>query len=94
VSCANVTPSPFDYSSIQELDLPRDPDFAARVRRILDLYDRVWQGRPLSAREVPLEWEHEYFREGAWTHLAAGDVHRADVFGRCEKKTGLLRSIA
>jgi DDE superfamily endonuclease len=33
--------------------------------------------------------EHEYFREGAWTYLAAGDVHRAKVFGRCEKKSGI-----
>jgi DDE superfamily endonuclease len=33
--------------------------------------------------------EHEYFREGAWTYLAAWDVHRAKVFGRCEKKTGI-----
>ena len=32
--------------------------------------------------------EHEYFREGAWTYLAAWDVHRAKVFGRCEK-TGI-----
>jgi hypothetical protein len=30
---------------------PRDPDFAAKAGRILDLYDRVWLGRPLSARE-------------------------------------------
>ena len=30
---------------------PRDPDFAAKAGRILDLYDRVWQGRALSARE-------------------------------------------
>jgi hypothetical protein len=33
--------------------------------------------------------EHEYFREGAWTYLAAWDVHRAKVFGRCEVKTGI-----
>jgi hypothetical protein len=33
--------------------------------------------------------EHEYFREGAWTYLAAWDVHRAKVFGRCEKKRGI-----
>jgi hypothetical protein len=33
--------------------------------------------------------EHEYFREGAWTYLAAWDVHRAKVFGHCEKKTGI-----
>jgi hypothetical protein len=30
---------------------PRDPDFAAKAGRILDLYDRLWQGRPLNARE-------------------------------------------
>ena len=33
--------------------------------------------------------EHEYFREGAWTYLAAWDVHRAKLFGRCEKKSGI-----
>src|SRR6202008_970053 len=33
------------------LIFPRDPDFAAKAGRILDLYDRVWQGRALSARE-------------------------------------------
>jgi len=33
--------------------------------------------------------EHEYCREGAWTYLAAWDVHRAKVFDRCEKKIGI-----
>jgi hypothetical protein len=33
--------------------------------------------------------EHEYFREGAWTYLAAWDVHRAKLFGRCEVKSGI-----
>ncbi len=33
--------------------------------------------------------EHEYFRMGAWTYLAAWDVHRARVFGRCEVKSGI-----
>jgi hypothetical protein len=32
----------------------------------------------------PTRVEHEYFREGAWTYLAAWDVHRAKLFGRCE----------
>ena len=94
---------------------PRDPDFAAKAGRILDLYDRVWQGRALSARAFVISAdekssiqarrrkqptlspapgrytrvEHEYFREGAWTYLAAWDMHRAKVFGRCEKKTGI-----
>ncbi len=26
---------------------PRDPDFAARAARVLDLYERCWQGEPL-----------------------------------------------
>jgi len=33
--------------------------------------------------------EHEYFRDGAWTYLAAWDVHRAKLFGRCEVKSGM-----
>jgi DDE superfamily endonuclease len=94
---------------------PRDPDFSTKAGRILDLYDRVWQGRPLNARDFVISAdekssiqarrrkqptlapapgrctrvEHEYFREGAWTYLAAWDVHRAKVFGRCEKKSGI-----
>src|SRR5258708_834697 len=34
------------------------------------------------ASDRPMRVEHEYFREGAWTYLAAWDVHRAKVFGR------------
>src|SRR5205823_4239921 len=37
----------------------------------------------------PMHVEHEYFRMGAWTYLAAWDVHRAKVFGRCEVKSGI-----
>ena len=33
--------------------------------------------------------EHEYQRQGAWAYLAAWDVRRAKVFGRCENKTGI-----
>jgi hypothetical protein len=33
--------------------------------------------------------EHEYKRLGAWAYLAALDVHRAKLFGRCETKTGI-----
>lgn len=90
---------------------PRDPDFAEKAGRILDLYQRVWKGRRLGAGEfvisadektsiqarsrkhpslptqpgVPMRIEHEYKRMGAWAYLAALDVHRAKVFGRCEK---------
>jgi hypothetical protein len=33
--------------------------------------------------------EHEYDRGGALAYLAAYDVHRAKVFGRCEPTTGI-----
>jgi hypothetical protein len=33
---------------------------------------------------------HEYQRGGALAYLAAYDVHRAKVFGRCEPKTGIV----
>lgn len=94
---------------------PRDPDFARKAGRILDLYARCWQGRPLtdddfvlSADEktsiqarirrhptVPpspgesMRVEHEYARGGAWAYLAALDVHRGKLFGRCEMTTGI-----
>jgi hypothetical protein len=94
---------------------PRDPDFAAKAGRILDLYHRRWQGAPLGPRDYvlsadektsiqarkrkhpslppasgrPIYLEHEYTRCGAWAYIAAWDVHRAKLFGRCERKTGI-----
>ena len=40
--------------------------------------------RPFQTTRV----EHEYARGGALQYLAAWDVHRAEVFGRCEPHTG------
>jgi hypothetical protein len=37
----------------------------------------------------PMKIEHEYKRLGAWAYLAALDVHRAKLFGRCEPKNGI-----
>lgn len=94
---------------------PRDPDFALKAGRILDLYARHWQGKRLRWDEFVISTdektsiqarirkhpsspprphcsariEHEYTRGGAWAYLAALDVHRARVFGRCEKTTGI-----
>src|SRR5262245_27031281 len=94
---------------------PRDPQFAFKAGRLLDLYERRWQGMSLGPREYVLcadektsiqarrrrhpsqppapgrsrRVEHEYTRAGAWAYLAAWDVHRARVFGRCEAKTGI-----
>jgi hypothetical protein len=94
----------------------RDPDFAAKASRILDLYERVFEGQRLKDDEFvlsadektsiqarvrkhptlpPKPWEamrveHEYRRGGAWAYIAALDVHRAKLFGRCERKTGIV----
>jgi DDE superfamily endonuclease len=94
---------------------PRDPDFAAKAGRILDLYQRRWEGKALGPRDYvlsadektsiqarkrkhpslpptsgrPIYLEHEYARCGAWAYIAAWDVHRAKLFGRCERKTGI-----
>jgi hypothetical protein len=42
---------------------------------------------PAAARAMRVE--HEYDRGGALQYLAAWDVHRAKVFGRCEEHTGI-----
>lgn len=41
------------------------------------------------AANRPRYVEHEYQRRGAWAYLAAWDVRRARVWGRCETKTGI-----
>jgi len=95
---------------------PCDPQFGLKAGRILDLYERRWQGIPLGPREYVLcadektsiqarrrrhpsqppapgrsqRVEHEYTRAGAWAYIAAWDVHRARVFGRCEVTTGIV----
>jgi hypothetical protein len=94
---------------------PRDPEFATKAGRLLDLYERVWDDKPLKDDEFvisadektsiqarrrrhstsparpsrPMRVEHEYQRCGAWAYLAALDVHRARVFGRCEPRSGI-----
>lgn len=94
---------------------PRDPEFAAKAGRVLDLYHGEWEGVGLgsdeyviSADEKPsiqararthattppapravMRVEHEYGRAGALVYLAAWDVHRAKLFGRCEPTSGI-----
>ena len=94
---------------------PRDPDFVPKAERIVDLYERVWDGQALKEDEfvlscdektsiqarrrrhatypaqpgVAMKVEHEYTRCGAWAYIAALDVHRAKLFGRCERKSGI-----
>lgn len=38
---------------------------------------------------APMRVEHEYGRAGALVYLAAWDVHRAKLFGRCEPASGI-----
>jgi hypothetical protein len=94
---------------------PRDPQFAVKAKRVLDLYDGLWDGKPLGHRDYiissdektsiqarirchatlptgpgrPMRIEHEYERGGALQYLAAWDVRRGRVLGRCEEKTGI-----
>jgi hypothetical protein len=94
---------------------PRDPDFEAKAGRVLDLYARTWNGKPLGKRDFvissdektsiqararihptlapapgrPMRVEHEYERAGALAYMAAWDVHRAKIMGRCEPTTGI-----
>jgi len=42
-----------------------------------------------AAAARPMRVEHEYDRLGAWAYLAAWDVRRARVHGRCERATGI-----
>ncbi len=39
--------------------------------------------------DAPMRVEHHYERKGSLTYLAAWDVHRAKLFGRCEAKNGI-----
>jgi hypothetical protein len=94
---------------------PRDPDFAAKAGRVLDLYAGEWEGEPLGPHDYvlsadektsiqarcrcqpgqpprpghPRQVEFEYERHGAVQYLAAWDVQRGRVFGRCEAHTGI-----
>ena len=93
----------------------RDPGFATKGARVLDLYGRVFNGVPLGPKEYVVSADektsiqarcrchptlapgqaramrvnHEYDRGGACAYLAAWDVHRGQVFGRCEPTTGI-----
>jgi len=93
----------------------RDPAFAAKAARVLDLYAGIWDGQPLGAGDYvicadektsiqarcrchptlppgkarAMRIEHDYKRGGALAYLAAWDVHRGQVSGRCEPATGI-----
>jgi transposase len=92
-----------------------DPNFAVKAQKVLDLYAREWDGKPLGRNDYVISADektsiqarcrchptlppgkartmrvnHDYHRKGALTYLAAYDVHRAKVHGRCEDTTGI-----
>lgn len=94
---------------------PRDPRFAEKAGRVLDLYGGSWESKPLGRKDYiissdektsiqarirchptlptgpgrPMRVEHEYERGGALQYLAAWDVRRGRVLGRCEERTGI-----
>ncbi len=95
---------------------PRDPRFAEKAGRVLDLYAGWWEGQPLSPDDClisadektsiqarvrchpttpprpgqAMRVEHEYGRGGALAYLAAWDVRRGGVLGRCDATTGIV----
>ena len=71
---------------------PRDPRFVQKASPILDLYQGRWDGQSLGSRDFVLSADEKtsiQARRRAWAYLAAWDVHRAKVFGRCETSTGI-----
>ena len=72
----------------QDLPLgPRDYVVCADEKTSIQARRRKHPTLPPAPGRV-MRVEHEYARAGAWAYLAAWDVHRAKVFGRCETTTG------
>jgi transposase-like protein len=93
-----------------------DPHFQSKAAKVLDLYARRWDGKPLGPNEFVIcadektsiqarcrchptlapgkarmmRVNHDYHRRGALAYLAAYDVHRARIHGRCEDTTGII----
>ena len=67
---------------------PGDFVLSADEKTSIQARRRIHASRP-PAPGRPTLVEHEYERRGAWAYLAAWDVHRAKIFGRCETTTGI-----
>jgi len=66
---------------------PQDFVISADEKTSIQARHRLVASRPANSRQLAL-FEHEYQRQGALQYLAALDVHRLKLFGRCEPKTG------
>jgi hypothetical protein len=67
---------------------PRDFVLSADEKTSIQARHRRHPSLP-PAPGKPARLESEYTREGAWVYLAAWDVRRAKVFGRCVRKNGI-----
>jgi hypothetical protein len=67
---------------------PKDHVLSADEKTSIQARARIHP--PLACRPgQPTRVEPEYRRGGAWQYLAAWDVHRGYIMGRCEAKTGI-----
>ena len=69
---------------------PQEDEFVLSADEKTSIQARLRKHRSLPPRPgEAAKVEHEYTRGGAWAYLAALDVHRAKLFGRCESTTGI-----
>jgi hypothetical protein len=68
---------------------PHDLVISADEKTSIQARERRHPPAPVASGQS-LRVEHEYRRHGAWAYLAAWDVHRARLFGRCEPRSGIM----
>ena len=69
----------------------RDDEFIISTDEKTSIQARRRCHTPLpTASNKAMRIEHEYERMGSWAYLAAWDVRRAKIYGRCERKTGIV----
>ena len=67
---------------------PRDYVISADEKTSIQARHRRHRPTPVAPGRA-MRVEHEYHRRGAWAYVAAWDVHRARLFGRCEARSGI-----
>ena len=67
---------------------PRDYVISADEKTSIQARQRCHAPAPVAPGPPRGASSHEYTRRGAWAYLAAWDVHRARLFGRCERRNG------
>lgn len=78
------------YEGHWEGEALREDEFVLSTDEKTSIQARCRTHRTLStAPHTAMRVEHEYERLGAWAYMAAWDVRRAKIHGRCESKTGI-----